>query len=162
MVITDFLERNARLYGSETALVELNPSDERDNAVTWRDFNLIESAHPGIPYRREMSWRDFDRRANRFANLLLSRGIQRGAKVGILLMNCLEWLPIYFGVLKAGCIAVPMNFRYSSDEIKYCLDLADVEVLVFGPEFITRMDPIVGELSKVRMLLFVGHAAPPA
>ena len=162
MVITDFLERNARLYGSETALVELNPSDERDNAVTWRDFNLIESAHPGIPYRREMSWRDFDRRANRFANLLLSRGIQRGAKVGILLMNCLEWLPIYFGVLKAGCIAVPMNFRYSSDEIRYCLDLADVEVLVFGPEFITRMDPIVGELSKVRMLFFVGHTAPPA
>lgn len=162
MVITDFLERNARLYGSETALVEINPSDERDNAVTWRDFNLIESAHPGIPYRREMSWRDFDRRANRFANLLLSRGIERGTKVGILLMNCLEWLPIYFGVLKAGCIAVPMNFRYSSDEIKYCLDLADVEVLVFGPEFITRMDPIVGDLAKVRMLFFVGHTPPPA
>ena len=162
MVITDFLERNARLYGSETALVEINPSDERDNAVTWRDFNLIESAHPGIPYRREMSWRDFDRRANRFANLLLSRGIERGTKVGILLMNCLEWLPVYFGVLKAGCIAVPMNFRYSSDEIKYCLDLADVEVLVFGPEFITRMDPIVGELAKVRMLFFVGHTPPPA
>ena len=162
MVITDFLERNARLYGSETALVEINPSDERDNAVTWRDFNLIESAHPGIPYRREMSWRDFDRRANRFANLLLSRGIQRGAKVGILLMNCLEWLPVYFGVLKAGCIAVPMNFRYSSDEIKYCLDLADVEVLVFGPEFITRMDPIVGDLAKVKTLFFVGHTPPPA
>ena len=162
MVITDFLERNARLYGSETALVEINPSDERDNAVTWRDFNLIESAHPGIPYRREMSWRDFDRRANRFANLLLSRGIQRGAKVGILLMNCLEWLPVYFGVLKAGCIAVPMNFRYSSDEIKYCLNLADVEVLVFGPEFISRMDPIVGDLAKVRMLFFVGHTPPPA
>ena len=162
MVITDFLERNARLYGSETALVEINPSDERDNAVTWRDFNLIESAHPGIPYRREMSWRDFDRRANRFANLLLSRGIERGTKVGILLMNCLEWLPVYFGVLKAGCIAVPMNFRYSSDEIKYCLDLADVEVLVFGPEFITRMDPIVGDLAKVKMLFFVGHTPPPA
>ena len=157
MVITDFLERNARLYGSETALVEINPSD---NAVTWRDFNLIESAHPGIPYRREMSWRDFDRRANRFANLLLSRGIQRGAKVGILLMNCLEWLPIYFGVLKAGCIAVPMNFRYSSDEIKYCLDLADVEVLVFGPEFVTRMDPIVNSLDKVKMLFFVGRGGP--
>ena len=162
MVITDFLERNARLYGSETALVEINPSDERDNAVTWRDFNLIESAHPGIPYRREMSWRDFDRRANRFANLLLSRGIERGTKVGILLMNCLEWLPVYFGVLKAGCIAVPMNFRYSSDEIKYCLDLADVEVLVFGPEFITRMDPIVSDLAKVKTLFFVGHTPPPA
>ena len=160
MVITDFLERNARLYGSETALVEINPSDERDQAATWRELNLIAAANPDAPYRREMSWKDFDRRANRFANLLLSRGLQRGAKVGILLMNCLEWLPIYFGVLKAGCVAVPMNFRYSSDEIKYCLDLADVEVLVFGPEFVTRMDPIVSSLDKVKMLFFVGRGGP--
>ena len=160
MVITDFLERNARLYGSETALVEINPSDERDQAATWRELNLIAAANPDAPYRREMSWKDFDRRANRFANLLLSRGLQRGAKVGILLMNCLEWLPIYFGVLKAGCVAVPMNFRYSSDEIKYCLDLADVEVLVFGLEFVTRMDPIVSSLGKVKMLFFVGRGGP--
>ena len=160
MVITEFLERNARLYGSEVSLVEINPSEERDNAVTWRDFSLIESARPDAPYRREMTWRDFDRKANRFANLLLSRGIKKGTKVGILLMNCLEWLPLYFGILKAGCIAVPLNFRYSSDEIEYCLGLADVEVLVFGPEFVTRMDPIVSRLSKVKMFFFVGRNVP--
>jgi len=161
MVIADYLERNARLYGSETALVEINPSEERDKAVTWRDFSLIENAaRPEAPYRREMSWRDFDRRANRFANLLLSRGVARGTKVGILLMNCLEWLPVYFGILKAGCIAVPLNFRYSGDEIQYCLDLADVEVLVFGPEFVTRLDPIAGSLSRVRMKFFIGRSAP--
>ena len=160
MVITDYLERNARLYGSESALVEINPSEERDNAVTWRDFNLIENANPDAPYRRELSWKDFDRRANRFANLLLSRGLKRGTKVAILLMNCLEWLPIYFGILKAGCIAVPMNFRYSADEIKYCLDLADVEVLVFGPEFITRMDTIADDLGFLKMMFFVGRNGP--
>ena len=160
MVITDFLERNARLYGSEVALVEINPSEERDAAVTWRDFSLIENARPDAPYRREMTWRDFDRKANRFANLLLSRGLSRGTKVGILLMNCLEWLPLYFGILKAGCIAVPMNFRYSSDEIAYCLGLADVEVLVFGPEFVTRMDPIMDRIPGVKMLFFVGREVP--
>ena len=160
MVITDFLERNARLYGSEVALVEINPSEERDAAVTWRDFSLIENARPDAPYRREMTWRDFDRRANRFANLLLSRGLSRGTKVGILLMNCLEWLPLYFGILKTGCIAVPMNFRYSSDEIAYCLGLADVEVLVFGPEFVTRMDPIMDRIPGVKMLFFVGREIP--
>ena len=160
MVITEYLERNARLYGSESALVEINPSEERDNAVTWRDFNLIENANPDAPYRREMSWKDFDRRANRFANLLLSRGLQKGTKVAVLLMNCLEWLPIYFGILKAGCIAVPMNFRYSSDEIQYCLDLADVEVLVFGPEFVTRMDAIVPNLGFLKMMFFVGRNCP--
>ena len=160
MIITDFLERNARLYGQESSLVEINPSEERDNAVTWWDFNLIESASQDAPYRRELSWRDFDRRANRFANLLLSRGLKKGTKVAILLMNCIEWLPIYFGILKAGCLAVPMNFRYSSDEIKYCLELADVEVLVFGPEFISRMDAIANEIPGVKTLFFVGKDGP--
>ena len=159
MIITDFLEKNARLYGAETALVEINPSEERDKAVTWWDFNLIESASLDAPYRREMSWKDFDRRANRFANLLLSRGLKKGTKVAILLMNCLEWLPIYFGVLKAGCVAVPMNFRYSSDEIAYCLDLADVDVLVFGPEFVSRMDAIAGNIGNVKMF-YVGKNGP--
>lgn len=161
MVITDFLERNSRLFGTDTALVEVNPSEERDNAVTWREASLIAEAQPDAPYRRELSWRDFDRRANRFSNLLLSRGIKRGTKVGILLMNCLEWLPIYFGILKSGCVAVPLNFRFSSDEIKYCLDLADVEVLVFGPEFVTRIDPILDDIANVKTKWFVGRDIPP-
>jgi len=160
MIITELLEKHARLQGANIALVEVNPSEERDKAVTWEDFNLIESANPDAPYRRELSWAEFDRRANRFANLLLSRGMKKGDKVAVLLMNCLEWLPIYFGILKAGCIAVPMNFRYSSDEIEYCLDLADVDVLVFGPEFVSRMDPIAHKLDRVKMLFYVGSDSP--
>ena len=159
MVITDFLERNSRLYGMDTALVVVSPSEKRDQAVTWREASLIESATDS-PYRREMNWRQFDQMANRFANLLLSREVPRGTKVGILMMNCLEYLPIYFGVLKAGCIVVPMNYRYSSDEIKYCLDLADVEILVFGPEFTARMDAISNEIPKVRTMLYVGSNGP--
>ena len=160
MVITDFLERNARLFGAETALVELSPSEERDSAVTWREASLIENARPDAPYRRALTWQEFDRRANRFANLLLSRNARRGTKVAILMMNCLEWLPVYFGILKAGCVAVPMNFRYASDEIQYCLELADVEALIFGPEFVSRMDAIAGQLPQVRMMFFVGRDKP--
>lgn len=160
MVITELLEKNARLYGEEISLVEINPSEARDRAVTWRDYSLIESAGTDAPYRRELSWGEFDKRANRFANLLLSRGLKKGVKVGILLMNCLEWLPIYFGVLKAGCIAVPLNFRYSGEEIAYCLDLADVEVLVFGPAFTDRIEPILGRLGRVSTMLYVGRDVP--
>ena len=87
MIITDLLERNARLYGGETSLVEINPSEERDKATTWWDFNLIESASTDVPYRRELTWSDFDRKANCFANLLLSRGLKKGTKVALLLMN---------------------------------------------------------------------------
>ncbi len=156
MPITDFLERNAKIYPNDVALVEINPEKQPDKSVTWREYNLIETAAESDKYRREITWRDFDIKANRFANLLFTRGIKKGDKVAILLMNCLEWLPIYFGILKTGAIVVPMNYRYSSDEIKYCLDLADVRMLVFGPEFIERVNAISGEISAVDNLFFVG------
>ena len=151
MVITDFLERNARYRAHEEALVEINPTEERDNAQTWREASLIELALPGMPYRRSMTWRRFDRMANRVGNFLLTRNVKRGTKVGILMMNCIEWLPIYFGILKAGCVVVPLNFRYASDEIEYCCDLADIEILIFGPEFVERMNPIHDSLEKTKV-----------
>lgn len=159
MPITDFLERNARLYPNETALVEVNPAHSPHKLTTWKEFSLIESAQ-SEKYRREMTWREFDLKANRFANLLLSRGVKRGDKVAILLMNCLEWLPIYFGALKTGALAVPMNYRYTAEEISYCADLADCSVLVFGPEFTQRVTDVLGELGKIRQFFFVGEDCP--
>ncbi len=159
MPITDFLERNAKIYPNDVALVEINPEKRPDKNVTWREYSLIETAAESDKYRRELTWRDFDIKANRFANLLFTRGVKRGDKIAILLMNCLEWLPIYFGILKAGAIVVPMNYRYSSDEIKYCLDLADVRMLVFGPEFIERINNISNNIPAVDNLFFVGKRA---
>jgi len=159
MPITDFLEKNARIYPSDIALVEVNPEFEPDRNMTWREFSLIETA-PGGKYRREITWKEFNTKANCFANLLLTRGVKKGDKVGILLMNCLEWLPIYFGILKTGALAVPMNYRYTADEIKYCSDLADVSVLVFGPEFVGRVEQIVDQLTVVKHMFYVGSDVP--
>ena len=159
MVITELLERNARLHGSEVSLVEINPSEDRDKAVTWRESSLVESASLDMPYRREMTWRQFDIKANKVANFLLSRGFKKGNKIAMLLMNCLEFLPIYFGILKAGLIVVPMNYRYSTDEIKYCLELADADAIVFGPEFIDRMEPIKNDI-PTKLEMFVGKDNP--
>lgn len=158
MPITDFLERNAKIYPNDTALVEVNPEKQPSRQMTWREYNLIETAAETEKYRREITWKEFDVKANRFANLLFTRGVKRGDKVAILLMNCLEWLPIYFGILKTGAIVVPMNYRYSSEEIKYCLELADVRMLVFGPEFTERINAIEQELTLSDMF-FVGDAA---
>ena len=108
MPITDYLRNNAAAYGNEIALVEINPEVLERKHVTWRDYDLIESTDPE-PYRREITWSVFDEKANRFANLLLSRGVKKGDKVAILLMNCLEWLPIYFGILKSGATAVQIG-----------------------------------------------------
>lgn len=159
MPIVDYLRHNASEYGSDIALVEINPEIQERSPVTWRDYDLIEATQ-AQPYRREITWQVFDEKANRFANLLLSRGIKKGDKVAILLMNCLEWLPIYFGVLKSGATVVPLNFRYTSEEIEYCLDLAEVDVLVFGPEFIGRIEEIVPSIQRNRLLFFVGSDCP--
>ncbi|MBO6141086.1 MAG: acyl--CoA ligase [Ruminococcus sp.] len=159
MPITELLERNARECPEEIALVEVNPEIKEKRRVTWKEYELIEPDQESH-YRREISWSVFNEKANRFANLLISRGVQKGDKVGILLMNCLEWLPVYFGALKMGALAVPLNFRYTADEIKYCLDLAEVDVLVFGPEFIGRIEEICEEISKNRLLFYVGEGCP--
>ena len=159
MPIMDYLERNRREYGDEVALIELNPEQKETRRVTWKEYSLIQQTEDE-PYRREITWRVFDEKANRMANMLLSRGVKRGDKVAILMMNCLEWLPIYMGILKTGALAVPFNFRYSADEIQYCADLAEVDVLLFGPEFIGRIESIVEKLSKNRLLIFVGETCP--
>lgn len=159
MPITELLERNAELYGNDIALVEVNPEITETRRVTWREYELIEP-NPECCYRREITWKVFNEKANRFANMLLERGVKKGDKVGILLMNCLEWLPIYFGILKTGALAVPLNFRYTADEIKYCLDLAEVDVLMFGAEFIGRIEEIADEISRNRLLFYVGEGCP--
>ena len=159
MPITDILEKNCHLYGDDVALVEINPEMPETKRTTWKEFDLIEPSRAAY-YRREITWNVFNEKANRFANLLIERGIKKGEKVGILLMNCLEWLPIYFGILKTGALAVPLNFRYSADEIKYCVELAEIDILVFGPEFIGRVEEIADEISKGRLLYFVGDGCP--
>ena len=159
MIITDFLERNARQYPHDVALVEINPEIKEDRRVTWKEYELIEPT-PKTSYRREITWSVFNEKANRFANLLIQRGIKKGDKVAILMMNGLEWLPIYFGVLKTGALAVPFNFRYSAEEIEYCVNLAEVDVLVFSNPFIGRIEEIADRISKGRLLIYVGEGCP--
>ncbi len=158
MPITAILEKNAQAYGSDVCLTEINPELQEKHRMLWKDYSLVEQGE-ATGYRKQMTWSEFDNQANQVANFLINNGIKKGDKVAILLMNCLEWLPIYFGVLKSGALAVPMNYRYSGDEIDYCLDLSDSKTLIFGPEFIGRVESICDKISDVS-LYFVGKPCP--
>ncbi len=159
MPVTDLLVRNAREHGDEVALVELNPSMVDPRKTSFKEFDLVQQTEPR-PYRREITWQVFDEKANRVANMLISRGVKKGEKVAILMFNCMEWLPIYFGILKTGAVAVPFNFRYTTEEITYCLKLAEVEILFFGPEFIKRIEDNADEIGQGRLLIYVGDGCP--
>ena len=74
MPITELLTRNATYFKNDVALVEINPEITGVPRVTWREYSLIESSREGA-FRKQMTWGEFDIRANRFANLLLTRGI---------------------------------------------------------------------------------------
>ncbi len=159
MPITEILQKNADFYPNDVSLVEINPKNENQSMMTWREYSLIET-NPKAAYRKEITWGEFNKQANRFANLLLTRGIKKGDKVAILLMNSIEWLPIYFGILKTGAMVVPLNYRYAADEIKYCLDLADADAIVFGPEFTGRIEQICSRVKRVKLWLYLGEDCP--
>jgi len=135
MLVGDVLARNARMYGDEVALIEREP--EKDKRV-------------------EITWKEFDEQTNRFANALIKKGIKKGDKVIHLMMNCIEWLPAYFGILRTGAWAVPLNFRFSAQDIKLCAGIAEGKAMVFGEEFIDRINEIREELPTIKHYIFVG------
>ena len=115
MVLTDFLEKNARIKPDEVALVEINPAFQPDQTVTWREYSLIESSSGG-KYRRELTWREFDRQANRFANLLQGLGFSAGDIFFTFLPRCVEQYVSFLGTLKAevGFRGFVFQFRRES------------------------------------------------
>ena len=83
MPITHLLERNAKEYPDDIALVALNPEIDDPRRLSWKEYDLIQKPQ-AQPYRRELTWRTFNEKANRVAHLLLSRDVKKGDKVGIL------------------------------------------------------------------------------
>ena len=135
MVITEILARNAGVYGDEIALVEREPGKGRRATLTWKEF---------------------DGMANRVANGLIAKGVKRGDKVIHLMMNCLEWLPAYFGILRTGAWVVPLNFRFTAEDIGYCADIAEAKAMIFGEEFVERIDAVKEDLKTINDFIFVG------
>ncbi|MDR1515207.1 MAG: AMP-binding protein [Synergistaceae bacterium] len=159
MLITDLLRQNAASRGQDIAIVEINPKAAQDRVVSWRDYEESES-YPDSAGRREMTWKYLDDQANRVANFCLSRGIGHGSKAAMLMMNALEWFPIYFGILRSGAMVVPLSFRNTKDEVRDSLTLTGTDAIFFGPEFTGIIRDIEGETPSLGTHVFVGPGVP--
>ncbi len=137
--IGEMLARNARMYPNETALVERNPEENK---------------------RTEITWKQFDEAANRFANVLIKKGIKKGDKVIHLMTNSIDWLIVYFGIIRTGAWVVPLNFRFTGDDIKYCAEVAEPRAMIFGEEFTDRIDAIKDAMPTIEHYVFVGKDVP--
>ncbi len=137
--IGEILARNARMYPNDVALVERIPAEKR---------------------RVEITWKQLDDRANQFANVLVKKGIKKGDKIVHFMMNSIDWLVAYFGIVRTGAWVVPLNFRFTGEDVKYCCDVAEPSVLVFDEEFTNRIDSIKDRLPTVKDYICLGTKIP--
>lgn len=103
-----------------------------------------------------LSYKELNRRANRFSHALLDMGLRKGSKVALLSLNSSYYPEIYYGTLKAGGIFTPVNFRLAPDEILYILENSDAEVFLFEKELASKVAPIRSRLHKVRSYICIG------
>ena len=104
---------------------------------------------------RRFSWREYEQRAARLARALLDADIGPGGKVGMYLYNSPEYCETNFAALKIRGVPINVNYRYLDKELLYLLDNADIEALVFHASLADRVDRVVRELDKVRLLVQV-------
>jgi len=138
----------------------------------WNFADLWETIASQIPAElaqqqgdRKLSWADFDQRANGIAQFLLdSEGAVEQDKVAQYLYNCPEYLESVFGAFKAGMAVVNTNYRYTSHELVYLWDNADVTAVVFHGTFADQCDAVRERVPGVRSWLWVddGSGACPA
>ena len=65
----------------------------------------------------------------------LQKGIKRDDKVIHWMRNSIPWLVTYFGIIKTGAWAVPLNYRFNCLDFKYCADIAEAKAMIFEEEF---------------------------
>ncbi|MCL4181963.1 MAG: long-chain-fatty-acid--CoA ligase [Burkholderiaceae bacterium] len=106
---------------------------------------------------RSITWRQLDQRVDRVANALRARGLSAGDLVAILLTNSIEMIEIYFGVARAGSIAVPLNYRLNGNELSEILGNARPALLVCGSTLVEKVADSEPALSR----WIVGQASAP-
>ncbi|MBI2831846.1 MAG: AMP-binding protein [Chloroflexi bacterium] len=139
MNISEMLSRNARMYPDAPALIELTPAEK---------------------LRKEITWKEFDRRANKVANSLMDMGVRKGDKVAHLMMNSIDWLAAFFGIIRTGAWAVPLNFRFTGRDIKYCVDASEPKVMLLGQEFLERVQAVRSRIPAIEKYICAGKERP--
>ncbi|MGE5839063.1 MAG: class I adenylate-forming enzyme family protein, partial [Deltaproteobacteria bacterium] len=112
--------------------------------------------HPLSGIRLEITWEEFHDRTNRIANSLLREGVKRQEKVFLLGRNSIRWLETYFAILKTGAWAVPLNFRFTNEDLLFCADVAEPSAFVFDEEYGERVKGLRQKLTTVKSYCAIG------
>lgn len=89
-----------------------------------------------------VSYKELNDRTNQFAWFLRERGLKKGDRISVLLLNCPEFFEVYFAAAKLGLVFVPLNFRLVGPELEYQLNDCGSRLLVFNDAFIKNIESI--------------------
>ncbi len=125
-------------------------------------------AHPDKPAvildEHRLSYTMVDHAADRVAQALRDNGIAPGTAVGLMLPNVPQFPIVYFGILRAGCIAVPMNVLLKAPEVHYYLEDSGAQAFFFWGDFAAEAIRGCAELDALKLVVSVAAApgtAPP-
>lgn len=105
---------------------------------------------------QRLTYRQWNEQADHLAQHLQQRGIQRGDKVVLMMPNVPDFAILYFAVLRAGGVVVPINVQFSRDEVAYILEDCQAKGLVVHE----GVFPAVAELAKMQSSRFYVKTGP--
>jgi acyl-CoA synthetase (AMP-forming)/AMP-acid ligase II len=97
--------------------------------------------------RRTLTFAQWNARACRLANALLGLGLQQGDRIALLAYNRVEWMELYVALAKAGLVAVPVNFRLVTPEIKYIAEHCNARAFIVEEDLIESVEGLRDELA---------------
>jgi crotonobetaine/carnitine-CoA ligase len=126
----------------------------KEDPTTWVLAEILRrraEEHPDRDYLKFaggpwVSYGQVNARANRVANALIARGVQRGESVSVMLPNCEEFLPVWYGILKAGAVMSSINTAYKGDFLSWTINLVEARKLIIADAYLDRLDLIKDEL----------------
>ncbi|NMB35807.1 MAG: acyl--CoA ligase, partial [Firmicutes bacterium] len=131
------------------------------NAGKYPHKEFLVELRPSRGIRRSLTWQEFNERTNKIANYLQDDlGVQKGDYVLHLQMNSLEWVITFHAILKAGAVAVPLNFRFAANDILHAAGACNPKAFIFGAGFLNKVEPIIKEMKSIDTYICIGEQAP--
>ena len=106
------------------------------------------------------SWREFDERAARLAQVMLDAGISTGDRVGLYLYNCSEYMEAMLAALKIRAVPININYRYTGDELKYLLEDSGAAGLIYHASLHDRVEAALQNCDVPKLVLAVDDGSP--
>ena len=100
---------------------------------------------------RRVSYAELDETSNKIANTLIKIGIRKGDRVATLLTNSPEFVAVYFGIIKTGAIAVPLDMEYKIAELQSLFGNCQPKVLVAESSALEPLIPALSRFNKQRL-----------